>query len=166
MPVSDQGANLPRYTVIPRTLVFLTRGQTVLLIKGAPTKRLWANLFNGIGGHIEPGEDALSAARRELLEETGLQVSSLRLAGVVLVDTRQTPGICIFVVTGEYEGGELIPSDEGTLEWVNTHQLADYPLVEDLPVLIARIVNARPGDAPFAAHYAYDESDRLVIRFG
>jgi len=72
MPVTDQGLNQDRYMLIPRTLIFLTRGDKILLIKGAANKRLWANLYNGIGGHIEPGEDILSAARRELKEETNL----------------------------------------------------------------------------------------------
>ncbi len=75
MPASDQGVHNDRYQVIPRSLIFVRRGEQVLLLKGAAHKRLWANLYNGIGGHIERGEDALSAARRELAEESGLQVS-------------------------------------------------------------------------------------------
>lgn len=69
MPASDQGVHLPRYKVIPRTLIFLVHGEEILLIRGAPTKRLWANRYNGLGGHVEHGEDPLSAAKRELREE-------------------------------------------------------------------------------------------------
>ena len=69
MPQSDQGITKDRYTVVPRVAIFLRRGDAVLLLKGAPTKRLWANKYNGLGGHVERGEDAMSAARRELLEE-------------------------------------------------------------------------------------------------
>ena len=72
MPASDQGVSTDRYALIPRVLIFLIRDNQVLLLKGSEDKRLWANRFNGIGGHIEPGEDPLSAAYRELFEETGL----------------------------------------------------------------------------------------------
>ena len=49
MPANDQGVNLERYMLVPRTLIFLTRGDQVLLLKGAADKRLWAGLYN-VGG--------------------------------------------------------------------------------------------------------------------
>jgi 8-oxo-dGTP diphosphatase len=72
MPGSDQVVSRDRYSLIPRCLIFLQRADEVLLFKGSPDKRLWPGRYNGVGGHIERGEDVLSAARRELLEETGL----------------------------------------------------------------------------------------------
>ncbi len=56
MRPEDQRSAAGQYTVVARTLVFLTCGSKVLLLKGAPTKRLWAGKYNGIGGHLEPGE--------------------------------------------------------------------------------------------------------------
>ncbi|MDI6694759.1 MAG: NUDIX domain-containing protein [Anaerolineales bacterium] len=164
-PASDQGTLTDRYALVPRTLIFLTRGERVLLLKGAAHKRLWAGRYNGIGGHVERGEDILSAAHRELFEETGLIVPDLRLCGVITIDAAQENGVVVFVLRGECPFGEVTPSAEGELEWVRRQDLATLPLVEDLQVLLPRALAASPTDAPFSAHYAYDATGKLQIRF-
>ena len=60
MPNSDQGLHTSkRYHFIPRVLILLTMGDKILLLKGAPDKRIWPNLYNGLGGHVERGETVL-----------------------------------------------------------------------------------------------------------
>jgi 8-oxo-dGTP diphosphatase len=165
MPKNDQGIFSDRYKVIPRSLIFLTKGDEILLIKGADNKRLWANLYNGIGGHIERGEDALSAAFRELKEEAGLESADMRLCGNVMIDASEDTGISIFVFGGEYKAGTLVDSREGKLEWVKIEKLNQYPLVEDLKTLIPRVLLALKENTVFFARYFYDEADRLVTVF-
>lgn len=170
MPKSEQGVGVDRFMIIPRALVFVTRQadgvDQVLLIKGAPTKRLWANRYNGVGGHIERSEDALTAAKRELREETGLTGVDLRLVGTVMIDAGEPRGIGLFVFRGEYAGGALVASAEGQLEWLPVNRLAQYPLVEDLQTILPRILGMQPGDPPFSALYYYDAEDRMQIVFG
>jgi 8-oxo-dGTP diphosphatase len=162
---SDQGVNRERYRVIPRTLIFITQGERVLLLRGAETKRLWANRYNGLGGHIERGESVLFAARRELAEEAGVRVTDLRLVGTVAVDASEDTGICLFVLRGEYAGGNTGASPEGQPEWIEISKLAEFPLVEDLQVILPRALVVGPGGAPFSARSFYNEEAKLVVVF-
>jgi 8-oxo-dGTP diphosphatase len=150
--------------LVPRVLIFVTDGDKVLLIRGAAHKRLWANLYNGVGGHIERDEDVLSAGRRELKEETGLS-AELRLCGVITIDAGAEAGIGMYILRGERPQGELMASAEGAPEWVALARLAGLPLVEDLPVLLGQVLRMQAGDPPFSGHTWYDAIGRMNICF-
>lgn len=163
MPASDQGSISDRYKLIPRTLIFLTHEDQVLLIKGSPMKRLWANLYNGIGGHIERAEDVLASARRELIEETGITPDALWLCGIITIDTGQEVGIGINVFRGECDDKLIYQSEEGLLEWVSFGEYLTLPLVEDLPTILPIILKMNSDSVPFFAHYTYTDIGALVI---
>lgn len=163
MSLAGQRVDPKRYTVVPRTLVFLTRPGEVLLQKVPPGRGAWAGLYNGLGGHLEAGEDPLTGARREAREEAGLEVESLRLRGVVIVDTGAAPGIGLYIFSGVVASDPAGPGPEGDLEWIRTSDLARIPLVEDLPTLLPRLLD--PTAPPFSAVYAYEDGGALRIRF-
>ena len=145
-----------RYTVIPRVLVFLTRDDEVLLLRGAPDKKLWAGKYNGLGGHIEPGETPHQAAVREVGEEARLTVETLTLRAVVHVMLAPAPGVLFFVFAGTVSPGELRPSIEGEPVWVARSEINTLPLVEDLPELLPRVLE--PGPLIYG-HYTFSEGE-------
>jgi 8-oxo-dGTP diphosphatase len=176
MGQQDQGVSdsTGRYTAVLRTLCFVTHGDDVLLLKGAPDKRLWANRYNGVGGHVERDEDVYAAAVREICEETGWrenQVDGLALRALITVDAGDpnvgipNVGIMLFVFTACARSRQTRASAEGTLEWIARSQLQDYALVEDLPVLLPRVLSVPDGAPPLFAHYSYDQDDQLVMNF-
>ncbi len=155
-----------RYALVPRTLVFVFRGEQVLLLRGASAKRIWPDRFNAIGGHVERGEDVLSAARRELEEETGLRGLALELAGLMTVDVTSERGVLVCVFRTTLAGDlPLRASAEGSLEWVSPNDLARLPHVADLPALVARLVGQPAGAMPFLARSWYDPQGSFHIQF-
>jgi len=167
MGAKDQGADAVtgRWLTIPRTLCFITHGADILLLRRGLNTRIYPGRYNGVGGHIERDEDPLTSARREMREETGLGVANVRLRGVLHVDAGSSNGIIVFVFTAEALSRAFTDSDEGALEWVPRRQIESLPLVEDLPILIARIFDGDPAAPPFFAHTSYDASDQQILRF-
>ncbi len=164
MAKTDQGIDVDRYLITPRTLIFLFNDHDqVLLLRGAKNKRLWSGLYNGIGGHVEAGEDILESAQRELWEETGIQNQSLRFCGQIMVDVEPAIGVGIFLFRGLYEGQRLQASEEGALVWVALDDVENFPLVEDLPMLIPRVATHQSGDPLLIGKYAYDLRGKLQI---
>jgi 8-oxo-dGTP diphosphatase len=175
MNVTEQGTREPgrqRHLVVARTLVFLTSTNPVsgadelLLLKGAPQKRLWAGKYNGLGGHVEPGEDIHSAAVREVWEEAGIAVEHLTLRGVVNIDTGYDehgwrPGVLMFVFAGVTKDRTRWASAEGAPEWVDIGKLMELPLVDDLYALLPRAL-ARTF---FYGHYAPDAAGEMQYEF-
>jgi 8-oxo-dGTP diphosphatase len=168
MGANEQGANATagRWLTIPRTLCFVMNGGDVLLMKRAPHRRIFPNRYNGVGGHIERDEDPLTSAKREILEETGLNVRDVQLRAVYNIDSGEANGIMLFVFTAVSDSREVVSDEnEGTLYWIPPDKLAELDLVEDLPVIVPRVTAMKPEDPPLFIHVSYDAEDRLQMRF-
>lgn len=167
MGANEQGANAieQRWLTIPRTLSFVLNGDDILLMKRAAHKRIFPNRYNGVGGHIERDEDPLTSARREINEETGLNVRDACLRAVYNIDAGAATGIVLFVFTAISDSRQVVANSEGTLHWVARDAVFDLDLVEDLPLLLPRILPMQPTDPPLFVHVSYDASDTIQMRF-
>ncbi|MDE2859229.1 MAG: NUDIX domain-containing protein [Chloroflexota bacterium] len=168
MGARQQGADATqhRWLTMPRTLSFVINGDDVLMLKRDASKRVFPNQYNGLGGHVERDEDVRSSALREIEEESGLIVHSLRLCSIHNIDAGEASGILLFIFTAISDSRDLKPdTPEGALEWISIDKILDYDLVEDLPQLLPRIFNLPDKQGPLYAHIGYDEEDKLRLRF-
>ena len=114
-----------------------------LLIKRAAEPD--AGLWSVPGGMVELGEKATEAAKREVLEETGLDVEIVEVLGVVDKIVEGDGGrIKFHFVIVDYlanpVGGSLeASSDALDAKWVRSKDFQDYEMSPTLVVLLKRI---------------------------
>jgi len=160
----NQKANHKRYKVIPRTLVFLFKNHEVLLIKNIKRGRFGFGKWNGLGGHIEKGENPIEAAKREVLEESGISIRNLELDYITLLDSDDRVGICLFIFHGYVNNKKFINADEGDLCWIAIDKLNQIDCVVDAARLIKLIRSKPKKQLPVFLKYYYAKNDKLIIK--
>jgi len=146
------------------TVVFLRRGDDVLLLRHPEHKDRFPGCWDGIGGHVEPEEDLHESALRELREESGIAISRLQLRGVIHESGMVGHHYVVFLFTGDAPAGEVHSPEGLELAWHPVGQLAGIPLVEDLRHWLPALLGAR--ETLFITE-RYDGGDGLLeVRIG
>jgi 8-oxo-dGTP diphosphatase len=85
------------------------------------------------GGKVGPGETLEEAARRELVEELGVEIA---VTGVLDGAQDIRPGLTLEVVTAEVVAGVLVPTEHSAVRWLPAALLGSVDWLEpDLPFL-------------------------------
>ncbi|MDP2670778.1 MAG: NUDIX domain-containing protein [bacterium] len=137
--------------------MFVRDGDKRLLLKRSDQKKHLPGYIHPIGGKVDRDEDPCVAAQRELLEEAGITVSNIRLEAVI---TELKPGEqenrLIFHFSGEYNGEEITPCDEGKFVRLTTEELLATKLFPSVAGVIQEIVD--PAKGTIFASYTYDDT--------
>lgn len=153
------------YTPILATLGYLLspdRQRVLLVHRNARPGDHHLGKYNGLGGKMERDEDAATCMRRELHEETGIEVRAMTLRGTI-----NWPGFgkhgedwlgFLFVVTG-FDGTPPPSNAEGTLEWIEIPRILDLPLWEGDRHFLALVFDEDPR--PFHGVMPYRDGRML-----
>ena len=122
------------------------RSGKVLLVERSRPPAL--GLWSLPGGHIEPGEAAIDAVKRELFEETAIRAKIRGICGVRDVVQQNDRGTVIshrviIVFCGLWtEGVAVAASDAACVRWQDPEQFDGLPVTEGLAEIVhlARIM--------------------------
>ncbi|WP_223594684.1 NUDIX hydrolase [Neobacillus bataviensis] len=106
--------------------VSIFKDEEVLIIKENKPSAL--NKWNFPSGRIESGEDVLYTAKREVKEETGLDVELTSSTGIYNFISSAGNQVILFHFTGEVTGGSLTIEEDEIIDckWVKVIDLADF----------------------------------------
>ncbi len=94
--------------------------------KNDPNEGKWI----GVGGHVEKGESTLACMKREVREETGLEVKKHRYLGYCDFLNDACPAERMYLYRVESFDGELSGCNEGDLRWVKKDEMLSLPMWE------------------------------------
>jgi len=136
---------------------FVLHAERVLLLQHPHRGDRFRGQWNGIGGHVEAGEDILDSARRELREEATCEPEELTLRGVVHESGLLGHHHVLFVFLGRAASREVRSPEGLALRWQPLDRVRELPLVHDAAELLGR---ARAEGPPFFSALSYDGGDR------
>lgn len=148
------------------TLVYVRDGnQTLMLHRNTRPNDIHYGKYNGLGGKFEPGESPEACMRREVFEESGLQVERALLKGLLsFPDFAGGDDWYAFVFVVEaYSGTLSTHPPEGELVWVATADLSDLPLWEGDRIFLPWL--DRPGFFSGVFHYQHGRLQHYRVTF-
>lgn len=124
--------------IIVHTIIYNDKRE-VLIIKRASHRNVYPNLWDIPGGTLEDGEDPVVGARREILEETGLQIDNPNIfAYTSNIDREKNKQFIRLIFIGEYLGGNIKVSkkEHQDYKWIELENYSSEGLVYYLPEMI------------------------------
>jgi len=89
--------------------------------------------YNGLGGKMHSDEDLLTAMKREIFEEAGIECKSIRLRGTINWTGFGPKGedwLGVIFLIETFDGEPHNGNEEGTLEWVDLDKIDQLPMWE------------------------------------
>ena len=142
--IAESDRRYPNRPLVGVGAIIFKRDRILMAQRGKEPLKGWWSLP---GGALETGESLADAVRREVREETGLDVEPIALTGVY---KNMNQGIVALVFRCKITGGDLTPTDEATaFRWATDTEITG--LMDQ--AYAVRVLDALNGDHPPAVRH-------------
>jgi len=134
-----------------------------ILLQRKDLRKFGGGKWNGPGGKLEPNESPVEGVHREVFEETGLNIYSPSLKGILefYFGKKSEADWTCYIFRTERFSGEPVNLGEGELRWFKLTNIPYNDMWEDdkywLPLLLEGI--------NFKGHFIYDEKGEKIIEY-
>ena len=140
--------------MILSTVCYIERkGKYLMLHRTKKQNDINKEKWLGIGGKFQDKESPEDCIIREVKEETGLTLNSVKLRGILTFINTICETEYIYVFTSNDFTGKLIECNEGELQWVDKDKVTSLNLWEGDKIFIEKIKEDTPF---FTIKYLYD----------
>lgn len=141
------------------TLCYIEKDNKYLMLNRIKKKEdINKGKWIGVGGHFEMGETPEECVKREVLEETGLRLTSYKVRGILTFVQNSNFTEYIWLFTADGFEGEIKECNEGVLKWIDKDKIYDLNLWEGDKVFLD-LLNKREEFFSLKLEY---EGDQLI----
>lgn len=169
---ADDVQKISRKSVIPKlfTLTFpvkITTTNAIMVLMGMKKRGFGVGRYNGFGGKIEPGEDILKAAIREMKEESGIEGNPkyMKFMGVLsFLSSIDTDATVYVFLCDDFEGEPKV-TDEMDVKWFYENNIPYNMMWPDDIHWLPYVLRGKEITGVFAFRDG-DEVDHLSLSIG
>lgn len=142
------------------TLCYLIKDNKYLMLHRTKKEHdINAGKYIGVGGHVEEGESPVDCIKREVQEETGLSLNSLKCRGYITFVMGDETEHAVLYTSDDFVGELADECNEGELVWVDIDKVNGLNLWEGDRVFL-RLLNEKQEF--FSVKLVYDSDDNLL----
>lgn len=139
------------------TLCIIHKHPQVLL--GMKKRGFGEGKWNGFGGKVNEGEDIMEAAKREMLEETGINIGDIEHFGVLDFEWKDNPEILeVNIFKARDFEGEPSESEEMRPQWFHIDEIPFMEMWPDDRYWFSLFLK----DRKFKGRFLFDEKDNVL----
>lgn len=118
------------------------------------------------GGKIELGESIVPSIKREVYEETGLKLNSVKICGIKdwYDKNEKERQLIILFLSDDYSGDIISETSEGKVYWIDEDKLQNTKLADDFDKLLEVFKNEEINEMVYEENENQDEKLRWDLK--